>query len=120
MLNDLAILKNIIKKLPLDTQEIQNLIEQIDSLIEVRKLEIKENITINHLSGDALKNITDVMFTLNTEVEKLKEIITQVHSWIVCSSIATPEDMMKNADWIEDITNLKTNMLYNKEEIKTK
>ena len=114
MLNDLAILKNIIKKLPLDTQEVQNLIEQIDSLIEVHKLEIKESISINNLTGDALKSVTEILQISNTENKKLKEIITQVHSWIVCSSIATPEDMMKNADWIEDITNLKTNMLYNK------
>ena len=61
-------------------------------------------------------NQAKVIDGLQAEIEKLKEIITQVHSWIVCSAITTPEDMMENADWIEDITNLKINMLYNVEE----
>ena len=45
----------------------------------------------------------------------LRVIIMQVHSWIVCSAITSPEDMMENADWIEDITDLSKKLLYNVE-----
>ncbi len=43
----------------------------------------------------------------NEEVDKLKEIINEVHSWIVCTPLATAEDMMQNAERIELITNLE-------------
>ena len=62
--------------------------------------------------GDYYK-VVDV----DEKIKDLKEIISQVHSWIVCSAISSPEDMIKSADWIEDITNLDVNMLYNKESI---
>lgn len=37
----------------------------------------------------------------NTEVRKK---LDEVHSWIVCASIASPDDMMQNAERIEEIT----------------
>ena len=38
------------------------------------------------------------------EVERLRAIVEEVHSWIVCSAIAAPEDMMQNAPQIIALT----------------
>lgn len=37
-------------------------------------------------------------------IDDLNEIIAEVHSWAVCSAIATPEDMMQNIGRIGKIT----------------
>lgn len=39
------------------------------------------------------------------EAYKLEKIIQEVHSWIVCAAITTPEDMAQNFERIEQITN---------------
>lgn len=39
------------------------------------------------------------------EITRLRAILYEVHSWIVCAAIATPQDMMQNAERIEQITN---------------
>ena len=47
------------------------------------------------------------VLSLVGEVDQLRERLDSIHSWIVCASIATPEDMMENAETIEataDIT----------------
>lgn len=41
---------------------------------------------------------------LATEVLNLKEVVAEVHSWIVCAAIAPPEDVMQNAPRIVEIT----------------
>lgn len=38
------------------------------------------------------------------EMARLRSIISEVHGWIVCAAIATPEDMMQNAEHICNIT----------------
>jgi len=38
------------------------------------------------------------------EIENLRKIITEVHAWVVCAAIATPEDMAQNFERIEKIT----------------
>lgn len=35
-----------------------------------------------------------------TEIKELKARLDSIHSWIVCSAIATPEDMMQSAQTI--------------------
>jgi len=40
-----------------------------------------------------------------SEEDRLRAIISEVHSWAGCASIATPEDMMQNIDRIIEITN---------------
>lgn len=42
---------------------------------------------------------------LNSEISRLRAIISEVHSWIVCHPITTSFDMMQNAKRIEQITN---------------
>lgn len=37
-------------------------------------------------------------------VSKQREIIEEVHSWIVCACIASAEDMMQSAERIAEIT----------------
>lgn len=44
------------------------------------------------------------VLALVQEVESLREKLAEVHSWIVCACIATPEDMMQSAARIEEIT----------------
>jgi hypothetical protein len=41
---------------------------------------------------------------LKAEVERLKKIVDEVHSWAVCAAIATPEDMAQNFPHIVEIT----------------
>lgn len=37
-------------------------------------------------------------------IDELEAVVSEVHSWIVCAPIATPEDMMQNANHIIAIT----------------
>lgn len=39
------------------------------------------------------------------EIERLHRVISEVHSWVVCAAITTPEDMAQNFTRIEQITN---------------
>jgi hypothetical protein len=38
------------------------------------------------------------------EIARLKSIISEIHSWIVCACITTPEDMAENFDRVAQIT----------------
>lgn len=40
-------------------------------------------------------------------IKDLEAIIAEVHSWIVCAAIAPPEDLIKNAERIAEITTPK-------------
>lgn len=40
----------------------------------------------------------------NARIAELEEKLNEVHSWIVCAAIASPDDMMQNAERIEEIT----------------
>lgn len=46
-----------------------------------------------------------VMLDAAEYIEKLRRIISEVHSWVVCAAITTPEDMAQNFERIEEITN---------------
>lgn len=50
------------------------------------------------LNGDGM------VLALTHEIEILRSIIDEVHSWIVCAAIASPEDMMQSAERIAKIT----------------
>lgn len=53
-------------------------------------------------AADALE--ADEQKALAMEVLRLKGIIGEVHSWIVCGCITSAEDMMGNAERITEIT----------------
>jgi hypothetical protein len=38
------------------------------------------------------------------EIVRLRGVVDEVHSWIVCAPIATAEDMMQSAEHIMEIT----------------
>lgn len=50
------------------------------------------------LTGDGL------VLAMAQEIESLRDRMSQVNNWIVCACIASPEDMMQNAEHIERIT----------------
>ena len=50
------------------------------------------------LTGDGL------VLSMLQEVEELRQIVNEVHSWIVCACMATPEEMAGNFERIEQIT----------------
>lgn len=54
--------------------------------------------------GDVAKQLVDAWSEMASEVQVLREKLDEVHSWIVCSAIASADDMMQNADRIEEIT----------------
>ncbi len=41
---------------------------------------------------------------LLNHIDELEAVKAEVHSWIVCAAIASPEDMMQNAQHIIEIT----------------
>lgn len=45
------------------------------------------------------------------EIQRLKEIVSEVHGWIVCAGITTPEDMAGNFERIAEITTPKDDEL---------
>ncbi|MGQ0595809.1 hypothetical protein [Aquabacterium sp.] len=47
--------------------------------------------------GDAAKELA-------IEAARLAGVVSEVHSWIVCAAIASPDDMMQNAPHIAEIT----------------
>lgn len=49
--------------------------------------------------------------TLEVENKRLEGIVSEVHSWIVCAAITTPEDMAGNFDRIAEITTPKDDEL---------
>lgn len=59
------------------------------------------------LHGDVAKKLADALAEQLAEVTRQQQIIDEVHSWIVCAPIATPDDMMQNAQRIIDITGPK-------------
>lgn len=50
------------------------------------------------LTGDKL------VYSLAAEVQRLREVVAEVHSWAVCSAIATPDDMAQSFPRIVEIT----------------
>lgn len=50
------------------------------------------------LTGEGL------VLSMLMEVERTRKIINEIHSWIVCAAITTPEDMAQNFDRICEIT----------------
>ena len=38
------------------------------------------------------------------EIAELRKRLSEVHSWVVCAAIASPEDLMQNAQRIIDVT----------------
>lgn len=42
------------------------------------------------------------------QIARLRAKLDEVHSWIVCAAIASPDDMMQNAERIEQITRKDT------------
>lgn len=50
------------------------------------------------LTGDGM------VLSMLYEVEELRKIVNEVHAWIVCAAITTPEDMAGNFERIEHIT----------------
>lgn len=40
---------------------------------------------------------------LEAERDRLRDVVGEVHAWIVCSCIASSDDMMQNAERIEFI-----------------
>lgn len=51
-----------------------------------------------------LVSVKAIVAARDAEIERLRGKLDEVHAWIVCSAIATPEDMMQNAGRIEEIT----------------
>lgn len=58
---------------------------------------------ITALRGDSPTEQEQIV-ALRDLVSKQREIIEEVHSWIVCACIASPEDMMESAGRIAEIT----------------
>lgn len=48
----------------------------------------------------------NLVYWMMVEILALQAKIDEVHSWIVCAGIATPEDMMQSAAHIAAITDL--------------
>lgn len=49
--------------------------------------------------GEPWRDLTgdNLVGALAHEVEDLRARLSEIHSWIVCAAIATPEDLMQNA-----------------------
>jgi hypothetical protein len=56
------------------------------------------------MHGDVAKQLVDAWAAQAEEAQALREKLDEVHAWIVCSAIASPEDMMQSASRIEEIT----------------
>ena len=52
------------------------------------------------LSGNKL------VYSLAAELEDARKRLAEVHSWIVCACIATPEDMMQSAPRMTAVTDI--------------
>lgn len=50
------------------------------------------------LCGDKL------VFSMAQEIERLREVASEVHSWAVCACLTTPDDMAQNFPRIVEIT----------------
>lgn len=57
-------------------------------------------------NGDAWRDLTGdkLVYALAAEVERLREVVAEVHSWAVCAPIASAEDMAQNFPRIIKIT----------------
>lgn len=48
----------------------------------------------------------NLVYFLAAELEEARKRLAEVHSWIVCAGIATPEDLMQNAQRIVAVTDI--------------
>lgn len=51
-----------------------------------------------------MARLNENLTAANARVAELEAKLNEVHSWIVCAAIASPDDMMQNAERIEEIT----------------
>lgn len=58
------------------------------------------------VTSPVLGVIEDVA-ALKAEADRLRGVVSEVHSWIVCAGIADAQDMMQNAERILEITTLE-------------
>ena len=63
-----------------------------------------EAIEASNECGFAGMSAAQVIQYQDGEIKRLKGIVDEVHSWIVCACIASAEDMMQSADHICEIT----------------
>lgn len=57
-------------------------------------------------NGEEWRNLTGdgMVLSMLFEVNRLRKIVDETHSWIVCAAIASPEDMTQNFKRIAEIT----------------
>lgn len=51
-----------------------------------------------------MSRLNENLTAANARIAELEAKLNEVHSWIVCAAIASPDDMMQNAERIEEIT----------------
>lgn len=51
-----------------------------------------------------MARLNENLTAANARIAELETKLNEVHSWIVCAAIASPDDMMQNAERIEQIT----------------
>lgn len=56
--------------------------------------------------GEPWQDLTGniMVYACFCEIAELRKRLSEVHSWIVCAAIASPEDLMQNAQQIIDVT----------------
>lgn len=59
-----------------------------------------------HRHGEFWQNFSGnkFIYCMASEIERLRKIVDQTHSWAVCAAIASPEDMAQNFPHIVEIT----------------
>jgi hypothetical protein len=67
-----------------------------------------EMMRLGKINDDQLRYINEIIDvvsrTNDSEIQRLKEIISEVHSWAVCFPIASDQDMAQNFPRIIEIT----------------
>lgn len=81
---------------PLDAQ-MARLNENLTAA-NARMMSLELDLAHAHEAADA--NVRDA----ERRIAELETKLNEVHSWIVCAAIASPDDMMQNAERIEEIT----------------
>lgn len=58
--------------------------------------------------GEPWQDLTgnNLVYFLAAELEAARKRLAEVHSWIVCAAITTPEDMMQSAAHITVVTDI--------------
>lgn len=65
-----------------------------------------------HAAADIAGEADAEIARLQAQVAELRSKLNEVHSWIVCAAIASPDDMMQYAQRIEEITRPETACTY--------